>query len=105
MLRSDFWFHFMISDKQLLHSPFMGGGIWTALAVPLVMKAGIYTALIISTVVIFGWILIWALHFRPKYESLCRCQLCSDTDLDSLSINAHIDKSGSRPLLAVSDGL
>lgn len=41
--------------KQLLHEPFMGGGLWTAMALTLLYKLGWCTMLIIST----GALLIW----------------------------------------------
>eukprot|EP00462_Mataza_sp_D1_P017742 CAMPEP_0175149670 /NCGR_PEP_ID=MMETSP0087-20121206/17382_1 /TAXON_ID=136419 /ORGANISM="Unknown Unknown, Strain D1" /LENGTH=397 /DNA_ID=CAMNT_0016435407 /DNA_START=461 /DNA_END=1651 /DNA_ORIENTATION=+ len=41
--------------KQLLHSPFMGGGIWTALAVPLTKILGTWIMFAISTSIVVLW--------------------------------------------------
>ena len=49
--------------KQLLHEPFMGGGLWTSAAVPLVMSEGFFgggmMVLIISACAILAWLIIW----------------------------------------------
>lgn len=42
--------------KQLLHEPFMGGGLWTALALTLLYKFGWQIMLIISSVALLFWI-------------------------------------------------
>ncbi|XP_022795908.1 uncharacterized protein LOC111334440 isoform X3 [Stylophora pistillata] len=44
--------------KQLLHSPFMGGGIWTCLALPLLSILNFY--------------------FRKHYTETCGCGLCAE---------------------------
>ncbi len=44
--------------KQLLHEPIMGGGLWTALALPLVFTQGALTVLVISLVFFAFWTLI-----------------------------------------------
>ncbi len=41
--------------KQLLHEPFMGGGLWTALAVPLVYKLGWLPVWLISLAMLALW--------------------------------------------------
>jgi len=41
--------------KQLLHEPFMGGGLWTGMAIPLMAKVGLMPIIYIST----GAIVIW----------------------------------------------
>ncbi|MBP5319830.1 MAG: sodium:glutamate symporter [Kiritimatiellae bacterium] len=43
--------------KQLLHEPFMGGGLWTALALPLVYRIGWMNVWLIS----LGMLLLWAI--------------------------------------------
>ena len=43
--------------KQLLHEPFMGGGLWTGMAIPLMATVGIMPIIWISS----GAILIWSL--------------------------------------------
>ena len=53
--------------KQLLHEPFMGGGLWTSMAIPLVILQGGWTVLIISTVVVFIW--LWVLRLLRKKAS------------------------------------
>ena len=50
--------------KQLLHEPFMGGGLWTSIAVPLCITQGPVVILIISIVAIAAWLLVWWFLFR-----------------------------------------
>jgi ESS family glutamate:Na+ symporter len=52
--------------KQLLHEPFMGGGLWTSTAVLLVAQQGGWLVLGIAMVAIVVWIVIWWL-FLKKY--------------------------------------
>lgn len=44
--------------KQLLHEPFMGGGFWTSLAIPLVILKGGWFVFIISFTMILFWLLV-----------------------------------------------
>jgi len=44
--------------KQLLHEPFMGGGLWTSLVIPLVILKGGWLAFTISSIMIVFWLLI-----------------------------------------------
>ena len=44
--------------KQLLHEPFMGGGLWTSLAIPLVVIHGGLPIFILSALVITAWMLV-----------------------------------------------
>ncbi|WP_176013542.1 sodium/glutamate symporter [Victivallis sp. Marseille-Q1083] len=48
--------------KQLLHEPIMGGGIWTSLAVPLLICHGSTLVLTISAAAVGGWLLFWKLY-------------------------------------------
>ena len=50
--------------KQLLHEPFMGGGFWTSLAIPLVILKGGWFVFIISFIMILFWLLV--LYFLKK---------------------------------------
>ena len=50
--------------KQLLHEPFMGGGIWTSIAMPLCVMSGSWLVLFISLGAIFIWLIVWFLLFR-----------------------------------------
>ena len=43
------------ASKQLLHEPFMGGGLWTGLAIPLLALWGGWLVLGISLGVMFLW--------------------------------------------------
>lgn len=52
--------------KQLLHEPVMGGGVWTALAVPLVFKLGPWPVLALCAGAMAFWILFWGLFVRTK---------------------------------------
>ncbi|MDY0297837.1 MAG: hypothetical protein RB296_11015 [Acidobacteriota bacterium] len=44
--------------KQLLHEPFMGGGLWTSMAIPLVVIHGGMPVFVLSAVVIAAWLLV-----------------------------------------------
>ena len=45
--------------KQLLHEPFMGGGLWTSMAIPLVIRSGGLTVLFVSIAAIAFWLVFW----------------------------------------------
>ena len=55
--------------KQLLHEPFMGGGLWTSVAFPLCVMSGSWLVLFISMGAVVAWLLIWFLLFRKKIKS------------------------------------
>jgi len=44
--------------KQLLHEPFMGGGLWTSVAIPLVIIKGGWFVLAISATAIAFWFVL-----------------------------------------------
>jgi len=50
--------------KQLLHEPFMGGGLWTTSAVLLVARHGAGPVLAVSTGAIVVWLVVWAVILR-----------------------------------------
>ena len=50
--------------KQLLHEPFMGGGIWTSIALPLCIISGSWLVFFISLGAIAIWFIVWVLLFR-----------------------------------------
>ena len=50
--------------KQLLHEPFMGGGIWTSSAVLLVYHQGAAMVFAIACGAIAAWLIAWAVLFR-----------------------------------------
>lgn len=53
--------------KQLLHEPFMGGGLWTSSAIPLIIAFGTgWPVFFISLSAIFIWLMIWFFVFRKK---------------------------------------
>lgn len=52
--------------KQLVFEPFLGGGLVTALAVPLLYNFGPYPLLIFATVMTLGGAILGMLHFRKK---------------------------------------
>jgi len=52
--------------KQLLHEPFMGGGLWTASAVPLIYLWGPWAVWLVSLGALAGWLVVWAACFRPR---------------------------------------
>lgn len=53
--------------KQLLHEPFMGGGLWTSSAIPLIIAfdSG-FPVFFIALGAIVVWLVIWFLLFRKK---------------------------------------
>jgi ESS family glutamate:Na+ symporter len=53
--------------KQLLHEPFMGGGLWTSSAVIIVATQGGWLVLGISMGAIAAWMLVWALLLRKNF--------------------------------------
>ncbi len=55
--------------KQLLFEPFVGGGVMTALSVPLIYNFGIFAVFIFVTVVMIGWLLLGLLYFGKKDAS------------------------------------
>ena len=50
--------------KQLLHEPFMGGGLWTSAAVILVWQKGAPLVLAISIGAILVWLIVWRLLWK-----------------------------------------
>jgi len=52
--------------KQLLHEPFMGGGLWTSTAIPLAITFGALPVCLISVSAMVIWLVVWALLFRNK---------------------------------------
>ena len=52
--------------KQLLHEPFMGGGLWTSAAVLLVWRLGAWPVLGISVAAVIAWLIAWKLLFAGK---------------------------------------
>ena len=54
--------------KQLLHEPFMGGGLWTSIAVILIAQKGGWLVLGISIVAIVTWFVIWRLFLKKKMQ-------------------------------------
>ena len=52
--------------KQLMHEPFMGGGLWTSAAIPLALAYHPVVVLGISAGAVALWLLVWALLFRGR---------------------------------------
>ena len=52
--------------KQLMHEPFMGGGLWTSAAIPLALAYHPVWVLGISAGAVALWLLVWALLFRGR---------------------------------------
>ena len=52
--------------KQLLHEPFMGGGLWTSAAVLLAWNRGALFIFLVSVSAIVAWLIVWWLLLRPK---------------------------------------
>lgn len=54
--------------KQLLFEPLLGGGIFTALSVPLLVEFGPYPLLVLTSVLCFGWLALGLFYFGKKKE-------------------------------------
>lgn len=54
--------------KQLLHEPFMGGGLWTSFAVIFAIEKGPLPVFYISVSAIIIWIIIWSIFFRKSIQ-------------------------------------
>ena len=52
--------------KQLMHEPFMGGGLWTSAAIPLALAYHPVWVLSISAGAVALWLLVWVLLFRGR---------------------------------------
>jgi ESS family glutamate:Na+ symporter len=52
--------------KQLVHEPFMGGGLWTGIAIPLIAVAGAWPVLAIATLALVLWLAV-LFYFRPGF--------------------------------------
>ena len=51
------------ASKQLLHEPFMGGGLWTGMAIPMLVIYGGWHVLIITSIAIAIWSLYLFFQF------------------------------------------
>ena len=56
--------------KQLFHEPFMGGGLWTSMAVPLIFNVGGTMVLAISLTAILFWLIFWKLFLSKGRKFL-----------------------------------
>jgi ESS family glutamate:Na+ symporter len=54
--------------KQLLHEPFMGGGVWTSTAVILIAQRGGWLVLGIAIMAIVAWFAIWRIFLKKKMQ-------------------------------------
>ena len=54
--------------KQLLHEPFMGGGLWTSTAVLLVAQQGGLVVFGISVLAIVLWLVAWRIFLKGRQE-------------------------------------
>ena len=55
--------------KQLLHEPFMGGGLWTSMAILLVWRLGAWVVLGISVSAIIIWLAVWYTLLRKNMSA------------------------------------
>ncbi len=55
--------------KQLLFEPFVGGGLMTALSVPLIFNFGALAVFFFVTVVLIGWLVLGLVYFGRKDAS------------------------------------
>ncbi|MFP4053455.1 MAG: sodium/glutamate symporter [Phycisphaerae bacterium] len=56
------------ASKQLLHEPFMGGGLWTSAAVPLIAQSGGLLVFGIACGVSIAWVALVVLVWRPRWK-------------------------------------
>jgi len=56
--------------KQLLHEPFMGGGLWTSAAIPLALAYSPGIVFGISAGAIVIWLVAWAILFRKQIRTV-----------------------------------
>lgn len=54
------------SAKQALHEPFMGGGLFTSLSLPLIVALGNWVVFGIAAGFIAFWMLFWFFYCRPQ---------------------------------------
>ena len=59
--------------KQLLHEPFMGGGLWTSMAIPLMGTVGIMPIIYISSTAIAIWLIFITLVRRKCHYHNAAC--------------------------------
>jgi ESS family glutamate:Na+ symporter len=52
--------------KQLLHEPFMGGGLWTSTAVLLIAQQGGWLVFGISAGAIAVWAVVWRVFLKKR---------------------------------------
>eukprot|EP00755_Sulcionema_specki_P000640 Sspe_Gene.25560::Locus_10308_Transcript_2_2_Confidence_0.500_Length_2165::g.25560::m.25560/K03312/gltS; glutamate:Na+ symporter, ESS family len=67
--------------KQLLHEPFMGGGIWTSVALPLTHKLGAWPVFGIAVAACVFWVLLskcWLLPALLPYQTVNRLDSVAD---------------------------
>ena len=50
--------------KQLLHEPIMGGGIWTSLAISLLLTQGFSIVFFTTVIMLAFWLLFWFFVLR-----------------------------------------
>ena len=56
--------------KQLLHEPIMGGGLWTSLAVPLVMLGSGLVVWFFCLAVLVVAVICWLVFFRTSQTAV-----------------------------------
>ena len=54
--------------KQLLHEPFMGGGLWTSTAVLIVAQRGGLFVFGVSVAAIAAWLVVWGIFLKGRDE-------------------------------------
>ena len=54
--------------KQLLFEPVVGGGLFTAMSLPLIYQFGALPVLIGTATLMFGWLIFGLLAFRPRKQ-------------------------------------
>jgi ESS family glutamate:Na+ symporter len=75
--------------KQLFHEPVMGGGVWTAMAVPLVVKLGPWHVFFISLAMMVLWWALWYVFLR-KDAAKTKCKRINSGILSPIASSPSI---------------
>lgn len=58
--------YYAFGYKQLLHEPFMGGGLWTSIAIPFAIVHSASAVFAVSAAAVMFWAVMWFVLFRRQ---------------------------------------
>lgn len=61
--------YYAFGYKQLLHEPFMGGGLWTSIAIPFAVTYSAVAVLGVSVAAMVFWVIMWFILFKKKFNN------------------------------------